>query len=257
MASPTDLPQRFAGKAALVTGAGSGVGRATCQRLAGDGAQVLGFDINGEGLKETAQLVSDAGGTMQIREGDVSKRDECFATVAEAVSAFGKLDILGNVAGIARAEHVTDVTEQQYRQMMGVNIDGYFFMAQAAIPHLLEANGNIVNIASCAGLIGQAYTVVYAMTKGAVVQLTRSLAWEFMKQPLRVNAVAPGGIETNLVANFAMPADVDFDLIMPYTGYRPMAKPEDIANVVAFLASDEARNVNGAIWSSDGGITAG
>src|SRR3954464_3705967 len=257
MPAPADVTQRFAGKAALITGAGSGVGRASSVRLAREGAQVLGFDIDGEGLKGTADLVAQAGGSFQLRQGDVSKPAECKAAVEEAVAAFGKLDVLANVAGIARAEHVTDVTEAQYRQMMGVNADGYFFMAQAAIPHLLEASGNIVNIASCAGLIGQAYTVVYCMTKGAVVQLTRALAMEFAKTPLRVNAIAPGGIVTSLTANFQMPADVDFDLIMPYTGFRPMAEPEEIANLLAFVASPEGANLNGSILSTDAGITAG
>ncbi|MGR6997324.1 SDR family oxidoreductase [Yinghuangia aomiensis] len=98
--------------------------------------------------------------------------------------------------------------------MMGVNVDGYFFLAQAAIPHLLERKGNIVNIASNAGVMGLAYGVVYTMSKGAVVQLTRSLAWEFIKQPLRArHAIAPGGIDTSLVANYQMPGDVDWDLV--------------------------------------------
>ena len=101
-----------------------------------------------------------------------------------------------------RAEHFTEVTEAQYRQMMGVNIDGYFFMAEAAIPHLLETGGNIVNLASNAGLMGQAYTVVYCMSKGAVVQFTRTLAIEYIKTPLRVNTLAPSGVETPLATGF-------------------------------------------------------
>jgi NAD(P)-dependent dehydrogenase (short-subunit alcohol dehydrogenase family) len=257
MPSPTEVNPRFAGKAALITGAGSGVGRATAVRLAREGAEVLGFDIDAEGLKGTVDLVTEAGGKIHIRQGDVSKPAECKATVEEAVATMGKLDVLGNVAGIARADHVVDVTEESYRRMFGVNADGYFFMAQAAIPHLLETSGNIVNIASCAGLIGQAYTVVYCMTKGAVVQLTRALAMEFVKTPLRVNAIAPGGINTNLVGNYQMPADVDFDLIMPYAGFRPMAEPDEIANLFAFIASYEGANLNGAIMSTDNGITAG
>ena len=257
MPTPTEVIPRFAGKAALITGAGSGVGRAASVRLTREGGQVMGFDIDGDGLKATADLVAAAGGTFHMRQGDVSKAEECKAAVADAVQVMGHLDVLGNVAGIARADHVVDVSEDSYRRMMGVNVDGYFFMAQAAIPHLLETSGNIVNIASCAGLIGQAYTVVYCMTKGAVVQLTRSLAMEFAKTPLRVNALAPGGIVTNLTGNYQMPADVDFDLIMPYAGFRPMAEPEEIANLFAFVASYEGANLNGAILSTDGGVVAG
>jgi NAD(P)-dependent dehydrogenase (short-subunit alcohol dehydrogenase family) len=193
---------------------------------------------------------------------DVTSAEECRAAVADAFDRFGRLDVLGNVAGVARGEHMTQVTEAAYRQMMSVNVDGYFFMAQAAIPHLLESatsgnGGVIVNIASNAGLIGQAYTVVYCMTKGAVVQLTKALAMEYLKTPLRVVAIAPGGVETGLVHGYRMPDDVDWDLVMRYTGALGLASPDDIAGLFAFLGSDEARNIHGSVVSSDGGMTAG
>jgi NAD(P)-dependent dehydrogenase (short-subunit alcohol dehydrogenase family) len=161
------------------------------------------------------------------------------------------------VAGIARGEHVTDVTVEQYRRMMGVNTDAYFFFAQAAIPHLLETNGNIVNIASNAGLMGQAYTVVYCMSKGAVVQLTKSLAMEFAKQPLRVNAIAPGGVMTNLLIGFAIPEGLDDDLFGRYAGYRELVQPEEVAELFAYVASDKGKRMNGSILSIDNGVTAG
>jgi NAD(P)-dependent dehydrogenase (short-subunit alcohol dehydrogenase family) len=249
--------QRFTDKAALITGAASGIGRAVAVQLASEGARVLAFDINEDGLQETAKLAANAGGTVEIRKGDVSQRSECRDAVEAAVSTFGKLDVLGNIAGIARAEHVTDVTEEQYRKMMGVNADGYFFMCQAAIPHLLESSGNIVNIASNAGLFGQAYTVVYCMTKGAVVQLTKSLAMEFAKTSIRVNAIAPGGTDTALTANFQMPEDIDWDLLGRYAGFRGFGTPEDIAKLFAFVASDDGSNIHGSILSSDRGLTAG
>ena len=248
---------RFDNKAALITGAASGIGRAISLRLASEGARVLGHDLNAEGLAETAALVRAAGGTMEGRTGDVSQPDECRAAVAACVETFGRLDVLGNNAGIARAEHVTDVTPEQYRRMMGVNVDGYFFMAQAAIPHLLETDGNIVNVASNAGLMGQAYTVVYCMTKGAVVQLTRALAMEYVKTNLRVNAIAPSGIQTTLSEQFQIPKDIDFDLMRPYMGFRPMGSPDDIAAMFAFVACDEGRSVHGAILAVDRGVTAG
>lgn len=248
---------RFDGKVALVTGAGSGMGRAIALRLATEGAVVFGHDINAAGLTETEQLVRDAGGKMLVRDGDVSKRSECVEMVADCVAAYGRIDIVGNVAGIARAEHFVDVTEDDYRRMMGVNIDGPLFVAQAAIPHLLETGGTLINMASNAGLMGQAYTVVYCVSKGALVQLTRALAMEFAKSNIRINAIAPAGINTALTTGFQIPDDVDFELMAPYTGYRGMGEAEDIAHLFAFLASDEAANIHGSIISSDRGVTAG
>jgi NAD(P)-dependent dehydrogenase (short-subunit alcohol dehydrogenase family) len=252
----TTAAERYAGRVALVTGAGSGIGRAVALRLAAEGAEVFAVDIDEQAAASTASAAF--AGRIHPARYDVRSAQQCRAAVAAAVDRFGRLDILGNVAGIARGEHMVDVTEDGYRQMMSVNVDGYFFMSQAAIPHLLRGDaGVIVNIASNAGLIGQAYTVVYCMTKGAVVQLTKALAMEYLKQPLRVVAIAPGGVETGLVHGYQMPADVDWDLVMRYTGARGLAQPDDIAGLFAFLASDEARNIHGAVVSSDGGMTAG
>jgi meso-butanediol dehydrogenase/(S,S)-butanediol dehydrogenase/diacetyl reductase len=245
---------RFAGKAAVVTGAGSGIGQSVALRLAAEGARVLALDINADGLAKT---VERAEGALEARACDVTKAAECVAAVDDAVSRFGQLDILGNIAGIARAEHVSEVTEAAYRQMMAVNVDGYFFMAQAALPHLVHDGGVIVNVASNAGLIGQAYTVVYCMSKGAVVQLTRALAMEYMKTPLRVVAIAPGGVDSGLTRGYQMPSDVDWDLVGRYISPRGMAKPADISALFTFLASEEAKNIHGTVVSSDSGMTAG
>lgn len=251
------IPGRFDGRVALVTGAGSGIGRASAIRLAAEGASVFGHDRDADGLATTAATITDAGGTVATRVGDVTERAECVATVAAAVAEFGRLDVLCNIAGIAGGQHFTAIDESWYRRMVAVNMDAPFFFCQAAIPHLLETDGNIVNMASNAGLMGQAYTSVYCMTKGALVQLTRSLAMEYAKTNLRVNAIAPGGILTNLTATFQMPADVDFELMQPYFGFRGQGEPEDIAELVALLASPSASNIHGAIISSDRGVTAG
>ena len=247
------MTQRFAEKVALVTGAGSGMGRAITIRLAEEGASVLAVDIDGDSLDET---LLHASGSVTARQADVSDPQVCSGLVDASVSEFGRLDVLGNVAGIYIAGHVTDMTREEYRRLMGVNLDGYFFLAQAAIPHLLETNGNIVNIASNAGLQGVPYSVVYSMTKGGVVQLTRSLAVEFLKRGLRVNAIAPAGTNTNIGVSTQFPADVDVDLLTRMAGLRGMAEPEEVASLFAFLASDEARSITGAIYTLDNGLTA-
>jgi NAD(P)-dependent dehydrogenase (short-subunit alcohol dehydrogenase family) len=249
--------QRFEGKVALVTGAASGMGRAIAIRLASEGARVFAHDVNAAGLAETEAAVKAVGGEIAVRDGDVAQREECVTTVADCVAVFGRLDVLGNIAGISRAEHFADVSEAGFRRMMGVNVDGPFFMAQAAIPHLIATGGNLVNIASNAGLMGCAYTTVYSMTKGAIVQLTRSLAMEYVKTPMRVNAIAPGGINTAMTMNFEIPGDIDYELMAPYTGFRGMGTAEHIAALFAFVASDEADSVHGAILSADRGLTAG
>jgi meso-butanediol dehydrogenase / (S,S)-butanediol dehydrogenase / diacetyl reductase len=249
--------RRFAGKVALITGAASGIGRATSVRLGSEGATVLAVDVDADGLAKVVAQVEEVGGRAEAHVADLSQRAACFGAVDRAVAAFGRLDVLGNVAGIARAEHVTDVTEDQYRKMMAVNTDACFFLSQAAIPHLLETQGNIVNIASNAGLMGQAYTVVYCMSKGAIVQLTKALAMEYVKTGIRVNAIAPAGTNTRLVETFQVPADVDFELMGRYTGYRGMNDPDDVATVFAFLASADGSPFHGAVVSCDRGVTAG
>lgn len=246
---------RFSEKVAVITGAGSGIGRAATLRLAGEGATVFAVDVDRARLAETVELSEANQVTAHVA--DLSDPEACRAAVAACAAEHGRIDVLGNVAGISWAAHLTDVTIAEYRAMMAVNVDAYFFLSQAAIPHLLETAGCVVNVASNAGLMGQAYTVVYAMTKGAVVQLTRSLAMEYVKTPLRVNAIAPAAVDTPLMSTFRMPADVDVDLVGRYLGFRPATQPEEVAGLFAYLASDEARSIHGAIVSIDNAVTAG
>ena len=165
--------------------------------------------------------------------------------------------MLGNIAGIARAEHFPEVEERAYRQMMGVNVDGYFFLAQAAIPHLLERDGNIVNIASNAGLMGQAYTVAYCMTKGAIVQLTRALAMEYAKAAAAGQRDRARRCRHRAEPQLPDPRRPRLRADGPVHGFRSMGSADDIAAMFALVASDEGRSIHGAILSVDRGITAG
>jgi NAD(P)-dependent dehydrogenase (short-subunit alcohol dehydrogenase family) len=247
---------RFENRVAVVTGAASGLGRAVAQRLASEGATIFGVDVNAEGLEETATLVREAGGTMHHCVANISDRMESHGAIAQAMDTCGRIDVLVNVAGVLRAGHVTDVTEETWNLVFGVNVAGTFWMCQAAIPHLLESHGNIVNVASNAGLMGTAYTTVYASSKAAVVNMTRSLAMEFIRTPLRINAVAPGGINTAMAQATFFPEDTNWKLVAPSMGFRSLSEPEEIAAVIAFVASPDAKALHGAIVSADEGITA-
>jgi meso-butanediol dehydrogenase/(S,S)-butanediol dehydrogenase/diacetyl reductase len=240
----------------LVTGAGAGIGRAIALRLAGEGASVFAVDVDADGLSATQAAAEGATGSVTVRQADLADPDACDDVVAQCVAELGRLDVLGNVAGIYVAGHATELTREQYRRVMAINLDACLFLAQAAIPHLLETDGNIVNIASNAGLQGVPYSVAYCMSKGGVVQLTRALAVEYLKRPLRVNAIAPAGTNTNIAASASFPSDMDPQLAGRMGGLRGMAEPEEVAALFAFLASDDARSVTGSVYTVDNGLTA-
>ena len=193
----------------------------------------------------------------QVSVFDVTQRAQCFGAVQAATDAFGRLDVLANVAGIVRFCHSHEMSEEEWNLVHAVNVSGPFFLCQAAIPQLIASGGSIVNVTSSAGLMGQAYTAAYCSSKGALVQLTRSLAMEYMKKGIRINAVAPGGTSTPLVDNVRFPKGIDMSLIQRYVGMRGMSQPEEIAGAVAYVASDEASSMHGAILSIDNGMTAG
>lgn len=251
------MTRRFENKVAIVTGAASGMGRATALRLAGEGASVFGIDVDPKGLAATEADAKEGGGVMATAVVDVTQRAQCFEAVESAVSNFGRLDVLANVAGIVRFGHSAEIPEQEWNLVMAVNVSGPFFLSQAALPHLIETSGNIVNVASNAGQMGQAYTAAYCASKHALIGLSRSLAMEMMKQKVRVNVIAPGGTDTAMNEGLDIPKDVDWKLIKKFSGMRGFSDPAEIAAAIAFIASDEASSVHGAVWQVDNGMMAG
>lgn len=248
---------RFDGKVAFVTGAASGIGLATATRLASEGARVYASDINAELLAQEMGRLGEEGLALHSRVLDVTDEVDCRAAVAECVATFGKLDILCNVAGMVLTKNFLDVTAEAWDRVMTVNSRSVFVLCHAAMPHLLETGGNIVNISSAAGLQGLPYNSVYCASKGAVLLLSKSLAVEFASRGVRVNAVCPGAVDTPLVKNIKLPEGADIALygrMFPLTGYY--AQAEEIAGAVAYLASDEAKFVTGSALVIDGGQTA-
>jgi NAD(P)-dependent dehydrogenase (short-subunit alcohol dehydrogenase family) len=245
------------GKVALVTGAASGLGRATAIALGRAGASVCLVDLNAAGLEETnAQLQALGVRTLQHAT-DLASRDNCVAAVAAAVSEFGRLDALCNVAGIIVMCNAHEMRAVDFDKTLAVNLSAPFYLTQAAIPHLLQAQGAVVNVTSSAAFVGEAYAAAYCATKAGLTHLTKALAMEYMHQPIRFNAVAPGGMRTNIGNTIKMPEGVDYSLVKRYTGLRGLVEIDDVAAMIAFLASDAGRSYHGACVTIDRGITAG
>jgi meso-butanediol dehydrogenase/(S,S)-butanediol dehydrogenase/diacetyl reductase len=251
------VPGRFAGKVALVTGAARGIGRATALRLAEEGARVLCVDVQAEGVEDTAATANAAGGTARAHVTDVRDSEECAATVAAAVDGWGQLDALCNIAGVLHAVHSVDETDDGWRRILGVNLDGTFFLSRAALPHLLESKGAIVNVSSTAGVMGQSYMAAYCASKHGVIGLTKALAIEYARKGLRVNAVCPGGVDTDMTSGIEFPEKVNLHLVMRAAIVDESQPPESVAAAISWLASDEAAFVNGAVLSIDSGVAAG
>lgn len=240
-------------KVALVTGASSGLGAAVAQMFAERGASVFGVARDAERLSETFAKVP--GGHFAVA--DITTSTACESAVRQCVAEFGRLDTLVNVAGSHQMRHTAEVTDAEWDNDLAVNLNGPFYLCRAAMPHLLETGGNVVNVASIAGTEGQAYSAGYCAAKHGLIGLTRALAVEYTSEQVRVNAVCPGGMLTPQVTGFSMPEGADPNLIMRIAALRGMSEPRDVAGVIAFLASDDAAAVHGAVYMADNGKTAG
>lgn len=257
----TPLPgPRLTGRSALVTGAASGIGAATALRLAAEGATVLAVDLDPAGLQRTvAALPAEATGSVTAHVADVSDEDAVAGAVAAAVAQGGGLQVLANIAGMLRTVRTHECDRATWDRILAVNATGTFLLCKAALPHLVERGGAIVNAASTSGSFGHPWMAAYAASKGAVEAFTHTLAVEYCKQGVRVNAVAPGSVTSGITSAVEFPSDLTKDegklvrRIMSPTGF---GRPEDVAAVVAMLASDDGAHVTGEVIRIDGGTHA-
>jgi len=251
--------ERFAGRRVLVTGAGSGMGRAVAIRILREGGEVAACDISGDGLADTKQRAGDEGVAERLAVVRLDVTDELAVgeAVGEVTSRLGGLDVLVNAAGILRAARTEECGLDLWNQVLLTNLTGTFLVTRAALPALLDGGGVIVNFSSTAASHGHPYMAAYAASKGGIAAFTQTLAIEYAKRGVRAVAIAPGGVATPLMEEVQLPDDADFKLLtrlMPIG--RGFAEPDEVAAVVATIASDEGAYLNGTVVRIDGGTHA-
>lgn len=253
---------RLAGKVAIVTGGAVGIGQATCVRLAEEGAAVIVADVNVADGQATANLINHAGGRALFALTDVTSEDSIRLMVQASVSAFGKVDILVNNAAIFVLRGI-DATPEEWRQILDVNVIGTSLVTKHVVPEIRKAGGGaIVNLGSISSFIAQPQFVTYNATKAAIATMTRCMALDLAPDNIRVNAVCPGTVWTQIVERLAKDKGLDraaADADPQWGGasmLKRVAEPREMANVILFLVSDEASYVTGAHIMADGGYTA-
>ncbi len=254
-AVPTGLA-RFAGRIAVVTGAASGIGRATATRFAGEGAAVACLDIDPGGLDETVAALAGAGATARGYACDVSDPQRVADTAESVLRDLGDPHVVCNVAGILSVSRIEHLPVEEWQRVLATNLTGPFLVCRAFLPALVRTRGNVVNTGSRSGWNGRAYQSAYCASKAGVHLLTKALALEFSDRQVRVNAVVPGGTRTGMSSVYAAPQDADPHLIAGLHSPLGIAEPEEVAAAIAFIASDEMRFMTGSIVAVDGGISA-
>jgi NAD(P)-dependent dehydrogenase (short-subunit alcohol dehydrogenase family) len=249
---------RLLDKVAIVTGAKSGIGLATATRFATEGAKVVLADL--KDCQPEAETIEKGGGEATSSQIDVSNEKASHALIEKAIAAYGRLDILVNNAGIDLPKKVTETTEAEWDRIMNVNLKGVFNCSKAAISAMGPRGGGIiVNVASALGLVGGSEIAAYCASKGGVVQLTKAMAIDHAADDIRVNAVCPGAVATPLLESIIFGSanpEQERQSIIAKTLVKRLAQPEEIANVILFLASGESSYMTGSIVSVDGGWTA-
>jgi len=252
---------KLSGKRALITGAASGIGRATALLFAREGAAVAVLDVDEDGGQAVVQTILDEGGQAIFVRGDVTWAADCQRAVQETVDRLGGLDILFNNAGIIRRATVIDTSEEEWERVMAVNVKSIFLLGKYAVPAMAQSGGGaIVNTASGWGLVGGRNAVSYCASKGAVVNMTRAMALDHGAQNIRVNCVCPGDTDTPMLRSEAQQLGESEDAFLAEAADRPLqriGRPEDIARAVLYLASDDSAFVTGTALVVDGGGLAG
>ena len=256
MAESSSPLKRFEGQVALVSGAASGIGRATSERLAREGAHVICTDVVAEGLEEMVKSGHEEGLSLEPRVCDVSDEAQVEAALAHVISTHGRLDVQCNIAGILHMAHTHEITLEEWERVMRINLTGTFLMCRAAIPHLLKTGGAILNTSSTSALAGLPYGACYGATKGGVQAFTRAIAVEYGKQGMRANCVCPGSVQTGMTSRSNMPENMDVSLIQRIMPLDKPRGPETVAAVIALLCSNDGAHINGEEIRVDGGTLA-